>query len=101
MRIDLHLPSVERAGTERSAPSGSSASSPERGSGAGVDEARFSLDQTRIQALESKALGAPEVRQEKVDALRTALQEGRYLVTPDQTAESLMSELLARSSLLR
>ena len=57
------------------------------------DRAELSPDQVRAQSLASQANDLPEVRQEKVNALGQAIQQGRYNVTPEQTAEAMMEDM--------
>ena len=57
------------------------------------DRAELSPDQVRVQSLASQVNDLPEVRQEKVTALSLAIQQGRYNVTPEQTAEAMLENL--------
>jgi anti-sigma28 factor (negative regulator of flagellin synthesis) len=43
----------------------------------------------------------PEVRQRRVEALARALRDGQYEVSSEQVADALLSEILAKSSVLR
>jgi anti-sigma28 factor (negative regulator of flagellin synthesis) len=49
-----------------------------------------------VQALAAQVNELPEIRQEKVAALGRAVQSGNYQVTPEQTADALLSELRTR-----
>jgi flagellar biosynthesis anti-sigma factor FlgM len=62
-------------------------------SGAGNDSATLSVDQAKVQALASAVYQLPEIRQEKVAALSRSIREGNYHVTPEQTAEALVSQM--------
>lgn len=62
------------------------------------DTAQLSTDQVRVQALAAQANAVPEIRQEKVAALGRALRDGSYQVSPEHTADALISELLSRSA---
>ncbi len=57
------------------------------------DRAELSPDQVRVQSLASQANNLPDVRQEKVQALGLAIQQGRYNVTPEQTAAAMLGEM--------
>jgi len=59
----------------------------------GNDTAEISLDQVRVQSLASQVNNLPDVRQEKVTALGLAIQQGRYQVTPEQTAQAMLDEM--------
>lgn len=57
------------------------------------DRAELSPDQVRVQSLVSQANDLPNVRQEKVNALGLAIQQGRYNVTPEQTAAAMLEDM--------
>jgi flagellar biosynthesis anti-sigma factor FlgM len=97
MRINLNpgSPEVSDAAKPTSTPDsrgGVSAASGKTSSG--VDRAELSLDQVRVSALAAKINDLPEVRQEKVAALADAIHSGNYNVSPEQTAEAMLSEML-------
>lgn len=46
---------------------------------------------TSLQALEKAIAAAPEVDQQKVDAVRKAINEGTYQIDPEQTADKLIN----------
>jgi flagellar biosynthesis anti-sigma factor FlgM len=68
---------------------GSSASSP-----LGEDQAQFSGSQAQVQALAEQVLQFPEIRQEKVNALRQVVIGGNYQVSSKQVAGALFAHLL-------
>ena len=45
---------------------------------------------TSLQALEKSIKAAPEVDQQKVDAVRKAINEGSYKIDPERTANKLI-----------
>jgi len=95
MRVDLRSyglepPDKSKAGRAGQAPS--SAASPGN-AGAGVDQAQFTFDQTRVQALEAQALAQPEIREPKVEALRQAIGKNEYAVSDRQIADAMVTEL--------
>ncbi|MGP8143800.1 MAG: flagellar biosynthesis anti-sigma factor FlgM [Terriglobales bacterium] len=78
-----------RAGqTEASGTAANSAS----GSTPGLDQARFSFDQARVQSLEAQVLAQPEIREAKVQSLRQAIGNGEYSVSAGQIADAMVSE---------
>ena len=102
MRVDLTSRGVEppengktgRGGqTGASGTSASSASSSTSSSASGPDQARFSFDQTRVQALEAQVLAQPEIRQAKVQSLQQAIANGEYSVSAGQVADAMASAL--------
>lgn len=98
MRIDLN-PGVAEAGDggplAKSPSSGSSASP---GSQSGADVAQLSTDYARVQALAAAVSQVPEVRQDKVAALAEMVHSGIYAVTPEQTADAMLSEMAGRAA---
>ena len=56
-------------------------------------------DQTHLSgaaSLASQAASVPDVRQEKVTSVQTALADGTYSVKSDEVAQSLMHHLLGK-----
>ena len=97
MRIDSNqsgqtTPSTNRPAT-RSQTAGSSSS--QAGGGLSVTEglAQHSGTLVLVRALAAEAAQLPDVRQEKVIALRQALQRGDYRLDPDQVADALLWHL--------
>lgn|SRR5579883_2681022 len=65
----------------------------------GQDQASLSTAHTQVQSLVAQAMHLPEVRQERVQALRQAVSSGRYRAEAKQTAGSLFQNLaVARTS---
>jgi flagellar biosynthesis anti-sigma factor FlgM len=98
MRIDLNnaLREANEIGNE---PSNSrSANSASTKTALGEDTAELSGDQVRVQLLTGQVNQLPEVRHEKVTALALAVRQGRYDVTPEQTAEAMLGEMQTRSA---
>jgi flagellar biosynthesis anti-sigma factor FlgM len=60
----------------------------------GEDQARFSGARWQVQALRERALQFPEIRQEKVDALRAAVLGGNYQIDSKQLADAMFSHLI-------
>lgn len=58
----------------------------------GEDKATLSADSTNIQALTAKAMESREVRQDKIEALRQAVQNGTYKIEPDKIAEAMIRQ---------
>ena len=70
-----------------------SARDPLKPAGAGHDEARLQFGSERIRSLESRIAAFPDIRRERVEQLQRAVQENRYLVSDEQIADSMFSEL--------
>jgi len=87
MRIDLtnlSLHGLERDDKTRKA--GSKASNTPNVE----DRASLSVDTLSISSLEARALSAPQIRQDKVDALRQSVQNGEYKVEPEKIAAAIL-----------
>jgi flagellar biosynthesis anti-sigma factor FlgM len=94
MRVDFTTFGLEppergktgRAGQAEAAGTGANRSS-------GLDQTRFSFDQTRVQSLEAYVLAQPEIREAKVKSLQQAIGNGKYSVPASQVADALLREL--------
>lgn len=60
------------------------------------DQARLSMDQATIRSLRKELDRVPDVRTERVAALKKVVQEGRYRVSNEQIAGAMYSELFGR-----
>jgi flagellar biosynthesis anti-sigma factor FlgM len=98
MRIDPNARSAETPAAGQTAASNQRAAVAPAGAGPAGDTAQLSLDQVRVQALAIQVNALPEVRQEKVAALGRAIRQGSYQVSPQQTADAMIAELLQRSA---
>jgi negative regulator of flagellin synthesis FlgM len=58
----------------------------------GEEAATLSVDSARVNSLVAKALDAPDIRQDKVESLRQAVQNGEYKVDPSQIAEAMIRQ---------
>jgi flagellar biosynthesis anti-sigma factor FlgM len=99
MRIDLNhepqpLPESNRSSTPGAqAPVSSAASN--RPGGSGEDQAELSGALVQVQALVAQASQLPEVRQERVSALRQAVESGTYQSSPEQVAGAVLAHMIA------
>jgi flagellar biosynthesis anti-sigma factor FlgM len=100
MRIDATsgaqgAPETERSGNQSASSMGQSSA---LGASAGVlgeDQAELSGAHIQVQALTAQALQFPEIRQEKVNALRQVVQDGTYQPSSDQIADAMFRHMLA------
>ena len=60
----------------------------------GEDTAQLSFAGGAVAALKSRLASMPEVRQERVQALRQALASGAYSVNSQQLADAVFNEML-------
>ena len=97
MRVDAPLPFPENMQPDKVARSGSptqqNRSAPVDSS---QDQAQLSVDGGTIQKLKSTLSQVPEVRQERVDALRQAVSSGSYQVSDQQLSDAIGSDLLGK-----
>ena len=102
MKIDAPLPLPENRPPEKVERPGSSMS--QKGSsraGGARDEARLSVDRDKVETMRSELSRLPDVRQDRVDAVRQTVRQGRHPVSDQQLAEVIHSEWLAQSLRLR
>jgi flagellar biosynthesis anti-sigma factor FlgM len=96
MRVNLN-PSPEAPDVGQGTPAGARANTANAaGQALGEDSAQLSSDQARVQSFAAQVNNLPEIRQEKVDALRRVIREGSYEVSPEQTADAMLSEAQVR-----
>jgi flagellar biosynthesis anti-sigma factor FlgM len=95
MKIDASLGLPENVGPQRVEITGPSPSQ-NQGERVGLtpDEVQFSVDGDKVQQLKTDLAGLPDLRQERVVALRQAIEEGSYKVSDPQIAQAMSSDLL-------
>jgi negative regulator of flagellin synthesis FlgM len=95
MKIDAPLAFPQQVGPQRVGTTGPSPSQNQGESvGLSPDEAQFSVDGEKVQQLKAGLDGLPDQRQERVVALKQAIGEGSYNVSPQQIAQAMSSDLL-------
>jgi flagellar biosynthesis anti-sigma factor FlgM len=57
-----------------------------------IGEDRTTLSGDSVTALAARALAAGETRQDKVEALRQAIQNGEYRIEPSKIAEAMIRQ---------
>jgi len=91
MRINLNVDSnIAETSLDKSASTRSPAAAAQR-----PGESQFSPNQGSVSGLLAAALAAPEVRQEKVDALKDQMMSGVYQVSSQQIASSMLEAMHA------
>jgi len=96
MRIDAPLSFPENVQSTKTARTGTSA--PQKNSvpvESGRDEAQLSVANATVQQLKANLSQVPEVRQDRVDALRQAVNSGSYQVSDQQLSDAIGSDLTA------
>ncbi len=90
MRIDLHNTAAGQISNQES---GKVSNKPAQQGGAPIeDTTSLTTDTVSISSLATKALQSPEVRQDKVDALRQAIGSGTYTVSAEQIADAIVRD---------
>jgi flagellar biosynthesis anti-sigma factor FlgM len=92
MRIDLVNSSAGELSSELSSQQVSAQGAAQTGKTGTEDRATFTSDSTSVNSLVSAALKFPEVRQDKVDGLRQAVNSGQYQLDPAKIAASMVDE---------
>ena len=92
MRIGLSNSTAAELASELSSQQVSAQNSAKADQIAGEDHATLTSDSTSVGSLTTAALKSPEVRQDKVDNLRTAVDGGQYKVDPGKIAASILDE---------
>jgi flagellar biosynthesis anti-sigma factor FlgM len=95
MRIDLNpgpptSPETSRSSAQNNGPASSSARSPLDLE----DQTELSGAHSQVQALVAQASQLPEIRQERVHALRQAIQSGQYESTPEKVAGAMFAHMI-------
>jgi negative regulator of flagellin synthesis FlgM len=97
MKIDLPLAFPDYTGPQRV---GTTGSSPTQNQGERVglspDEVQLSVDGEKVQQLKADLDGLPDLRQERVVALKQAIEDGSYKVSAQQIAQAMSSDLLGK-----
>lgn len=64
----------------------------------GEDQTQFSGVHVQVQALAEQVLQFPEIRQEKVTALRQAVLGGNYQPSSKQVADAVLAQMLVTTA---
>lgn len=97
MRIDAPLPTPDNVQTQNVSRNGTP--SPQSSASAvptGQDQAQLSVDSGTVQQLKARVSQLPEIRQERVNALRQAVSSGSYQISNQQLGDAIGSDLLGR-----
>ena len=98
MRINLNPQQIaesSRSEAQNTAPASSGISA---NSALAPDQAQLSTVHAQVQALTAQAVQLPEVRQERVVALRQTVQNGSYRPSSEQVAQAVFVHMIAGSA---
>ncbi len=93
MRIELNHGPEHTAQTRVNARNSAATAAAAAGSGLGEDQAQISGARAQVDALAAQASQLPEIRQERVEALRHAVQGGHYRPSAKNVAEAMFTHL--------
>ena len=88
MRIDPNQAIAGQIATERAARNSGKTSGAAKAS---ADGATFSAE-AGVGGLEAQVLSTPEIRQDRVAALRESIRNGSYQVDPGKVADAILNE---------
>jgi len=91
MRINSNQPIASQLVTESTVRSAKSSQTSGAASSAQSDVS-FSGDTANVGGLTALALQTPEIRQDRVGALREALRNGSYQIDPGKIADAMLRE---------
>jgi len=96
MRIDLTQGSQPAPETNRAnARNESATNNASATSGLGEDQAQLSGAHAQVQALAAQAAQLPEVREERVQALRQAVEGRHYRPSPEKVAGAMFAHMIS------
>ncbi|HZP02593.1 MAG TPA: flagellar biosynthesis anti-sigma factor FlgM [Terriglobia bacterium] len=102
MKIDAPLSFPKSLEPERAGSAGAAQGSNQADRvGLSKDEVRFSVDAEKVQQLKADLAGLPEMRQDRVEALKQAVNSGTYKVSNEKIAEAMFQDLLGSTRIGR
>ena len=93
MRIDSGLPIQPQLEIDRTQKKPASTTNDKSMSGV---TSELSQDAVRLSSLVNHVKSSPEIREEKVKALRDSISSGTYEVSPEALADAIMRDALIR-----
>jgi flagellar biosynthesis anti-sigma factor FlgM len=92
MRIDLFNSAASELSSEQASQKARVENAPNPDQSHGEDRATLSSDTASVGSLVSTAMNSPEVRQDKVDSLKQAVNNGQYDLNPAKIAASIIDD---------
>jgi flagellar biosynthesis anti-sigma factor FlgM len=92
MRIDLFNSTASELSSEQTSQKVSAENAARSGQPNAEDRATLSSDSASVGSLVNTALSSPEVRQDKVDSLKQAVNSGQYDLNPGKIAASIIDD---------
>jgi flagellar biosynthesis anti-sigma factor FlgM len=100
MRIEPRIPAADSAAinTANNQRPGAAANTPGGVAGKPSDTVQLSSTQSVLSSLVTQLGNVPDVREQKVDALRAQIQSGQFRIDKPQVANAIVDELLGPNS---
>lgn len=100
MRIDPQVPALDTSATNlvTDARTGAAANAAAQVAGVPNDTVQLSGNQVTLSRLVAQLATLPDVRQERIDALRSAIQSGQFNPSNDEVAGAIVNELAGPTS---
>ena len=97
MRINFNYdPQPAAPETKSTSPQSAAAAGNRAAAGApGEDQAQLSGGLAQVEALAAQAAQLPEVREERIQALRQSVESGSYHPSPESVASSMLDQMLS------
>ncbi|MDR3746434.1 MAG: flagellar biosynthesis anti-sigma factor FlgM [Acidobacteriaceae bacterium] len=92
MRIDLFNSAATELSSEQTSQKASTENAAKSSISQTEDSATLTSGSASVESLVSTALNSPEVRQDKVDSLKQAVNSGQYNLNPDNIATSIIED---------
>jgi flagellar biosynthesis anti-sigma factor FlgM len=89
MRIDSNKPIPSDLTTDRAQ---NSAKSDKTSGTSSPAQDGFSVDTTNLGALQAQAMATPEIRHDRVQALRESIRNGSYEIDPAKIADAMLRD---------
>jgi len=90
MKVELNQPALDSVTPSQGSPAEVTGDNPLHAPE--EDKATLSTDKATVDALASQALSSPEIRQDKVEALRQSIKSGQYQLDPGAIADAITQE---------
>lgn len=93
MRVDLGGTTASQITSEQSGQLKKTSGQATNISSLREDTTSFSSDSASVSDLTAKAMATPEIRQDKVDALKQQISSGNYKIEPGKIADAILDEM--------
>jgi len=92
MKVELNRPTLDSVAPSHSQGSPAEVKGDQTLQPSEEDRATLSAGKANVETLATQVLNSPEIRQDKVEALRQAITSGQYKVDPGAIAEAMIRD---------